>query len=168
MAERRVYIVDDEEPIRRATQLMLRAQGYDVGLFESGVALLDNFAALGPGCILLDVRMPQMDGLEVQRALQRLGSRHPVIVMTGHGDVTVAVQALQYGAAAFLDGHAADRVAFVRSASAAAGDDSEFPDLDAELRGGDGGDAGDGPLAELDFPGLDADAVLADLDPLRQ
>lgn len=103
MAKRRVYVVDDEEPIRRAAQLMLRVQGYQAGVFESGRSLIDKLEILEPGCILLDVRMPHVDGLQVQRELRQRGAPHTVVMMTGHGDVAVAVAALENGAAAFLE-----------------------------------------------------------------
>lgn len=103
MTKRAVYVVDDEEPIRKSLGLMLTVQGYAPTAFDSGPALLDMADALRPGCVLLDVRMPEMDGIEVQR---RLGERRgdlPVIVMTGHGDLTVAVNALASGAIAFVE-----------------------------------------------------------------
>jgi two-component system response regulator FixJ len=103
MTKRRIYVVDDEEPIRRSTRLMLAVQGYEVAAFESGLALLDAFDGLAAGAILLDMRMPGMDGLEVQRALNARAAPHPVIVMTGHGDLSVALAALQAGATAFLE-----------------------------------------------------------------
>jgi two-component system response regulator FixJ len=103
MAGRCIYVVDDEEPVRRALKLMLSVSGFSVTTFDSGAALLDAAETLAPGAVLLDVRMPDMDGMEVQR---RLSSRHialPVIVMTGHGDLAVACSALQGGAVAFLE-----------------------------------------------------------------
>ncbi|MDT9599006.1 response regulator transcription factor [Sphingosinicella rhizophila] len=103
MTKRMVYIVDDEEAIRRSCTLMLRVQGYEVATFESGVSLLNVLKALAPGCILLDVRMPEMDGIEVQKALNIEGSLHPVVVMTGHGDVGTAAAALREGAIAFIE-----------------------------------------------------------------
>lgn len=100
---RRVYVVDDEEAIRRASQLMLRVLGYQVGMFDSGLSLLDQIEVLEPGCILLDVRMPQMDGLAVQQRLNERAAPHAVVMMTGHGDSAVAIEAFDQGAAAFLE-----------------------------------------------------------------
>ena len=99
----RLYIVDDEEAIRRSLRLMLRLSGYEVRAFESGVALLGEVEGLEPGCILLDVRMAEMDGLEVQQELNRRGVDMPVVVMTGHGDIAVAVAALRAGADDFVE-----------------------------------------------------------------
>lgn len=102
-AKRTVYVVDDEEPIRRSSKLMLMTQNYQVTVFDSGPALLNVWEALVPGCILLDIRMPEMDGLEVQRILNSRGAALPVVVMTGHGDLTIAGAALQNGAVALME-----------------------------------------------------------------
>lgn len=105
MAEpsRTVHLVDDDEAIRRSASFMLRTSGYLVKTYASGVELLALGKAVLPGCILLDVRMPDMDGLEVQAALKEMGVLLPVIVMTGHGDVNVAVQAMKAGAVDFIE-----------------------------------------------------------------
>lgn len=97
-----VYLVDDEEAIRRSASFMLKTSGYEVQTYASGVDLLQK-RELTPGCILLDVRMPDIDGLEVQRLLHSRGVSFPVIVMTGHGDVNVAVQAMKLGAIDFIE-----------------------------------------------------------------
>lgn len=103
MSDRVVYLVDDDEAIRRSAGFMLKTSGYQVRSYVSGVELLKEAKELSPGCILLDVRMPEMDGLQVQRALQERGIGYPVIVMTGHGDVGVAVQAMKAGAVDFIE-----------------------------------------------------------------
>jgi two-component system response regulator FixJ len=101
--KRLVHLVDDDEAIRRSASFMLRTGGLVVKTYASGLELLAVGKALEAGCILLDVRMPGMDGLEVQKALLDQGIRLPVIVMTGHGDVTVAVQAMKAGAIDFIE-----------------------------------------------------------------
>lgn len=101
--KRLVHLVDDDEAIRRSASFMLRTGGLLVKTYASGLELLTVGKALEPGCILLDVRMPGMDGLEVQKALHDQGILLPVIVMTGHGDVTVAVQAMKAGAIDFIE-----------------------------------------------------------------
>lgn len=101
--KRLVHLVDDDEAIRRSASFMLRTSGLVVKTYASGVELLDACPDLPQGCILLDVRMPEMSGLEVQQALRERGVRLPVIVMTGHGDVTVAVQAMKAGAVDFIE-----------------------------------------------------------------
>jgi two-component system, LuxR family, response regulator FixJ len=98
-----VHLVDDDEAIRRSASFMLKTSGYRVETYASGVELLKDARRLEPGCILLDVRMPGMDGLEVQKALKDQGIAFPVIVMTGHGDVAVAVRAMKAGALDFIE-----------------------------------------------------------------
>jgi two-component system response regulator FixJ len=98
-----VYLVDDEEVIRRSLGVMLKLAGHECTGFGSGAELLAEVERLEPGCILLDVRMPDMDGLEVQRQLGLRGVTMPVVFMTGHGDIAVAVTALRGGASDFLE-----------------------------------------------------------------
>ena len=100
---RLVHLVDDDEAIRRSVGFMLKTSGYHVRTYESGVELLKGAPNLEPGCILLDIRMPGMDGLEVQGALRDKGVTLPVIIMTGHGDVSLAVQAMKAGAVDFIE-----------------------------------------------------------------
>ena len=102
MSDKVVHLVDDDEAVRRSAGFMLKTSGFTVRSFVSGVELLKE-KDLTEGCILLDVRMPEMDGLQVQRALQERGITLPVIVMTGHGDVNVAVQAMKAGAVDFIE-----------------------------------------------------------------
>ena len=99
---RLVHLVDDEEAIRRSAGFMLKTSGYAVKTYVSGMELLRE-RDLAAGCILLDVRMPEMNGIEVSQALRDRGISFPVIVMTGHGDVNVAVQAMKLGAIDFIE-----------------------------------------------------------------
>ncbi len=92
-----VHIVDDDEGIRRSVAFMLKTSGYRVNSWPSGVAFLKEAKRAEPGCILLDVRMPEMDGLEVQAELARRGIALPVVIVTGHGDIAIAVQNLENG-----------------------------------------------------------------------
>lgn len=101
--ERVVHLVDDDAAIRRSVGFMLKTSGHRVESYESGADLLKYGAKLDQGCILLDVRMPGMDGLQVQQALQENGVSLPVIIMTGHGDVSLAVRALKAGAVDFIE-----------------------------------------------------------------
>jgi len=104
MSETRlVHLVDDDDAIRRSAGFMLKTSGHAVRTYESGGELLKSAGSLEPGCILLDIRMPGMDGLEVQQALKERGVSLPVIIMTGHGDVTLAVQAMKAGAVDFIE-----------------------------------------------------------------
>ena len=98
-----IYVVDDDEAIRRSLSFMLRTSGFAVKLFEGGSHFLKEAAALAPGCVLLDVRMPDIDGLAVQRELRARGIMLPVVIMTGHGDVDMAVTAMKAGASDFIE-----------------------------------------------------------------
>lgn len=100
---RLVHVVDDEEAIRRSVGFMLKTSGYQVRSYENGMDLLKRGSELESGTVLLDIRMPGMDGLEVQQALKTKGVTLPVIIMTGHGDVTLAVQAMKAGAIDFIE-----------------------------------------------------------------
>lgn len=102
-ASRTIHLVDDDEAVRRSVSFMLRTSGYVVKTYASGADLLAVGKNIAPGCIFLDVRMPGMDGLEVQQALRDDGVLLPVIVMTGHGDINVAVQAMKAGAVDFIE-----------------------------------------------------------------
>ena len=99
---RTVHLVDDDDAIRRSVGFMLRTSGFAVESHSSGVHLLKQ-KELAQGCILLDIRMPEMNGLEVQRALLERGVTLPVVVMTGHGDISIAVQAMKAGAVEFIE-----------------------------------------------------------------
>lgn len=101
--ERLIHLVDDDDAIRRSAGFMLKTSGYRVRTYESGDELLKEAGALEHGCVLLDIRMPGMDGLEVQEALRKRGIALPVIIMTGHGDVSLAVQAMKAGAVDFIE-----------------------------------------------------------------
>ncbi len=98
-----VHLVDDDEAIRRSAGFMLKTSGYQVQAYESGLELLKATGNIRQGCILLDIRMPGMDGLEVQAALRDKGVILPVIIMTGHGDVCLAVRAMKAGAIDFIE-----------------------------------------------------------------
>ena len=102
-ARRMIHIVDDEEAIRRSAGFMLKTSGYAVSTYASGDAFLQAAKDAEPGCVLLDVRMPGMDGLEVQQVMAERGIGMPVVVLTGHGDITVAVRAMKGGAVDFIE-----------------------------------------------------------------
>jgi two-component system response regulator FixJ len=98
-----VHLVDDDEAIRRSVGFALRTSGYEVRTYENGAEILKIASSLETGCILLDVRMPGMNGLEVQAALKEKGVTLPIVLMTGHGDVALAVRALEAGAIDFIE-----------------------------------------------------------------
>lgn len=98
-----VCIVDDDEAVRDSLGVLLETMGYAIRAFESGPDFLDNCTTLETACVLLDVRMPKMSGLEVQKRLTEIRPDLPVIIVTGHGDVPMAVQAMQAGAVDFIE-----------------------------------------------------------------
>ncbi|KQN91525.1 two-component system response regulator [Sphingomonas sp. Leaf67] len=100
---RTVHIVDDDEAIRQSVGFLLRKAGYSVKSYVSGLEFLASVTRETGGCALLDVRMPEIDGLEVQARLARQSIALPVIMLTGHGDVTLAVRAVKAGAVEFLE-----------------------------------------------------------------
>ena len=102
-AERLVHIVDDDSIVRRSTAVLLRTQGCDVESYASGVVFLDAAASLRSGCVLLDIQMPELDGIAVLERLRRMDFSCPVIVMTGHGDIGTAVTAMRKGAHNFIE-----------------------------------------------------------------
>ena len=98
-----IVVVDDDDAVRMSFQALLETAGYRTVLFESGIAFLDSPDTGRASCVLLDVKMPGLDGLEVQRRLSDRGVTLPVVVVTGHGDIAMAVQAMRTGAADFLE-----------------------------------------------------------------
>src|ERR1019366_8141258 len=97
-----IYVVDDDDGMRRALDILLSTVGYKTAVFSRPTEFLAQFSADAPGCLVLDIRMPEMSGLEVQQRLNRMGSMLPVIFITGHGDVPMAVQAMKEGAFEFI------------------------------------------------------------------
>jgi two-component system, LuxR family, response regulator FixJ len=97
-----VMVVDDDAGVRNAMRSLLKSVGLEAALFSSAQEFLDGYRATQPGCLLLDIRMPGMSGLELQQQLNMRGAVIPVIFMTGHGDIPMAVEAMQHGAFDFL------------------------------------------------------------------
>lgn len=98
-----VHVVDDDETIRQSVGFMLRKAGHAVRAYPSGTKFLKDVTRETRGCVLLDVRMPEIDGLAVQESLAHHGIALPVIMLTGHGDVTLAVRAIKAGASDFIE-----------------------------------------------------------------
>jgi FixJ family two-component response regulator len=97
-----VYVIDDDDGMRRALSLLLSTVGYKTLVFANPGEFLAQFDPDTHGCLVLDIRMPGMSGLELQQHLNRTGSMLPVIFITGHGDVPMAVQAMKEGAFEFI------------------------------------------------------------------
>jgi two-component system response regulator FixJ len=98
-----IYIVDDDDAVRASLELLLEANGFHVVAYPSGEHFLAKPPSSDQGCLLIDVRMPGISGLELQEELRRRNISLPVVVMTGHGDIPLAVRAMQAGAADFIE-----------------------------------------------------------------
>ena len=104
MAHRgKVYVIDDDEAMRDSLDFLLAAADFQVSLFETALDFLDVLSTLDFGCVVSDVRMPDIDGIELLKRLKAGGSLFPVVIMTGHGDVPLAVEAMKLGAMDFLE-----------------------------------------------------------------
>src|SRR5215510_1867191 len=115
-----VHVIDDDDAARHSLAFLLASAKIDVKTYDSAAAFLKGLADVKSGCIITDVRMPGMSGIELLRKLKELGVTIPVIVVTGHGDVPLAVEAMKVGAADFLEKPFDDEamLAAVRSACA--------------------------------------------------
>jgi two-component system, LuxR family, response regulator FixJ len=99
----KVYVIDDDQAMRDSLDFLLGAADFQVLLFESAINFLDALSTLDFGCVVSDVRMPGIDGIELLKRLKAGGSLFPVVMMTGHGDVPLAVEAMKLGAMDFLE-----------------------------------------------------------------
>jgi FixJ family two-component response regulator len=119
-----VFVVDDDAAVRDSIAELLDSVGVRVEAYASALAFLDVFRPERPGCLVLDVRMAEMSGLVLQQRLNELGARIPVIVLTGHGDVPMAVQAMKAGAFDFLQKPYRDQALLDSINAALAADDA--------------------------------------------
>jgi FixJ family two-component response regulator len=113
-----VFVIDDDPPVLKSVSRLLRAVGFTVATFGSSRAFLEGYEPANPGCLLLDVNMPDMNGLELQRALADKGGEMPIVFLTGHGDIPMSVKAMRQGALDFLT-KPADEAALVCAIQAA-------------------------------------------------
>lgn len=102
MSDKTVFIVDDEPAIRAALRLLIKSVGYQVECFESADQFFSQFDPERQGCLILDIRMPGMSGMDLQVRLNQLDAPLPIIMISGHGEIPIAVKAVQYGAIDFL------------------------------------------------------------------
>jgi two-component system response regulator FixJ len=98
-----VYVIDDDEAVRQSLEFLLRTAGFTVRSFESAKAFLEIMPQPRSGCIITDVRMPGISGIDLLRRVKELGLDIPVIMITGHGDISLAVEAMKIGATDFLE-----------------------------------------------------------------
>jgi two-component system, LuxR family, response regulator FixJ len=122
-----VHVIDDDADVRQSLAFLLSTAGLAVRVHDSAVAFLKVLPEIKDGCVVTDVRMPGIDGLELQRRLGELEKHLPVIVMTGHGDVPLAVEAMKAGAVDFIEKPFDDEVMLsaIRAALARNADDRE-------------------------------------------
>jgi len=134
-----VHVIDDDQAVRDSLAFLLRTAQIEVKVHESAVAFLDSGPPSGTGCIITDVRMPEVSGIDLLRRLREAEIALPVIVMTGHGDVPLAVEAMKLGAVDFLEKPFDDDalLASVRSALATRDDvsrrNAERAEINAKL-----------------------------------
>lgn len=100
--EKTVFLVENDEAVRRSLKFQIEAMGYAVNAFESALSFLDDYQPVEDSCLLLDVRMPGMTGIELQQELKKRDDPTPVIMISGHADVPAAVRAMKNGATDFL------------------------------------------------------------------
>jgi two-component system, LuxR family, response regulator FixJ len=98
-----VHVIDDDDAVRESLSFLLRTARMEVRTYESAAAFLSGLANVRSGCIITDVRMPEISGVDLLRRLKELGVGIPVIVITGHGDVQLAVEAMKIGAVDFIE-----------------------------------------------------------------
>jgi two-component system, LuxR family, response regulator FixJ len=99
----KVYVIDDDEAMRDSLKFLLDSANFNVTLFETAVKFLDVLPRLEFGCVVSDVRMPGLDGIELLKRMKASHSRFPILIMTGHGDIPLAVEAMKLGAVDFLE-----------------------------------------------------------------
>jgi two-component system, LuxR family, response regulator FixJ len=98
-----VHVIDDDEAVRQSIEFLLRTAGVTARTYDSASAFLNALPTIDPGCIITDVRMPGISGIDLLRRLGEMRIKMPVIVITGHGDVPLAVEAMKIGAVDFLE-----------------------------------------------------------------
>jgi two-component system, LuxR family, response regulator FixJ len=120
-----VHVIDDDEAVRQSLAFLLRANAIEVQTYDSGTVFLRALPHLTSGCVITDVRMPEISGIELLRRLKELNIFLPVIVITGHGDVPLAVEAMKFGAADFLEKPFDDEILLAAVRSALSRQDSD-------------------------------------------
>ena len=132
-----VHVIDDDDAARQSLEFLIKSAKLPVQAHELAVDFLDALPALNPGCVITDVRMPGLSGIDLLKRLKTMGKAIPVIVITGHGDVALAVEAMKIGAADFLEKPFDDDVllASVRAALDRSEKDEQRKDKRVEILG---------------------------------
>lgn len=134
-----IHVIDDDAAMRGSLQILLLTEGYDVRVYPAARDFLDGVASAEKGCVVTDVRMPDMTGVEMMTRLRELKSSFPVVVITAYADVPLAVQSMKLGAVDFIEKPFDDQMLFaaVRAALAAADEslvqDQNFPEVSERL-----------------------------------
>jgi two-component system response regulator FixJ len=118
MTNRRVYLIDDDLAVRDSLSFLLSTHDLEVKAFEEAAPFMDELGQLKAGCVLTDMRMPGLTGLQLAKHLKENGSSLPVIIMTGHGDVPLAVEAMKSGVVDFIEKPFSDEVVLAAIESA--------------------------------------------------
>ena len=132
-ADETIYVIDDDPALRESLEFLLGTSGFSVSTFDSALKFLQALPTRRGGCIVSDVRMPDIDGIELLRRIKAAGSTLPVIVMTGHGDIALAVEAMKLGATDFIEKPFDDSrlIAAIKSAlDRSASQSGSWPEMD--------------------------------------
>jgi two-component system response regulator FixJ len=131
-----VHVVDDDHAALEALQFLLESAGFQTRTYNSAVKFLGRVSEVERGCVITDVRMPEMSGIEMLRRLQSIPNKLPVIVITGHGDITIAVEAMKLGAVDFLEKPYDDEalVSAIRAALTRSEDEAKRGEQIAEIK----------------------------------
>jgi two-component system response regulator FixJ len=131
-----VHVIDDDDAARDALRFLLEAAGLTARVYESAAAFLERLDQIEPGCVITDVRMPEISGIELLQRLKNTAVRLPVIVITGHGDIALAVEAMKLGAIDFFEKPYDDEalLAAVRPALSRQEDESKRASLKIEIQ----------------------------------
>jgi two-component system response regulator FixJ len=127
-----VHVVDDDEAMRESLAFLLSSAGFDARTYDSAASFLEHAADLSSGCIVTDVRMPGMSGLELTRQLKANGVPLPIVMITGHGDIPLAVESMKAGVSDFLEKPFHDDALLAAIRKAIEGYSSEPPEASAQ------------------------------------
>lgn len=130
-----VYVIDDDPAMRDSLDFLLGSAGFSVTLFDSALKFLETMPSLAFGCVVSDVRMPGMDGIDLLRQLKKEPKTLPIVIMTGHGDIPLAVEAIKLGAIDFLEKPFEDErlVIMISTALSQAADQSKTESISADI-----------------------------------